>query len=66
MNQVEPSTDPNYHFMTDMTDQAIAGTSSFKQCGFEAERAWRWAGRSADPARPGVRLCYSVTTGVIT
>ena len=24
MNQVEPSTDPNYHFMTDMTNQAIA------------------------------------------
>jgi arylsulfatase len=23
MNQVEPSTDPNYHFMTDMTNQAI-------------------------------------------
>ena len=23
MNQVEPSKDPNYHFMTDMTDQAI-------------------------------------------
>ncbi len=23
MTQVEPSTDPNYHFMTDMTDQAI-------------------------------------------
>jgi arylsulfatase len=24
MNQVEPSHDPNYHFMTDMTNQAIA------------------------------------------
>jgi arylsulfatase A-like enzyme len=24
MNQVEPSKDPNYHFMTDMTNQAIA------------------------------------------
>lgn len=24
MNQVEPSTDPNYHFMTDMTNRAIA------------------------------------------
>jgi arylsulfatase A-like enzyme len=24
MNQVEPSHDPHYHFMTDMTDQAIA------------------------------------------
>ena len=24
MNQVEPSRDPNYHFMTDMTDKAIA------------------------------------------
>jgi len=24
MTQVEPSTDPNYHFMTDMTNQAIA------------------------------------------
>jgi len=24
MNQIEPSTDPNYHFMTDMTNQAIA------------------------------------------
>ena len=24
MTQVEPSTDPNYHFMTDMTNQAVA------------------------------------------
>ncbi|MGH6804362.1 MAG: arylsulfatase, partial [Methyloceanibacter sp.] len=24
MTQVEPSTDPSYHFMTDMTDQAVA------------------------------------------
>jgi hypothetical protein len=24
MNQVEPPKDPNYHFMSDMTNQAIA------------------------------------------
>jgi len=30
MNQVEPSKDPNYHFMTDMTDQAIAWVGSQK------------------------------------
>lgn len=26
MTQVEPSTDPNYHFMTDMTNQALDWT----------------------------------------
>ncbi len=30
MTQVEPSKDPNYHFMTDMTDKAIAWVQSAK------------------------------------
>ena len=30
MNQVEPPKDPNYHFMTDMTDQAIDWTKAVK------------------------------------
>ena len=30
MNQVEPPKDPNYHFLTDMTDQAIDWTKAVK------------------------------------
>ncbi|MDR3638534.1 MAG: arylsulfatase [Isosphaeraceae bacterium] len=30
LNQVEPPKDPNYHFMTDMTNQAIAWTKAVK------------------------------------